>query len=254
MDANKNIVVIRDKESVIVRSLEKKFSEMGFNTVFSGIDIKEIQRYSNQAMLFVMYMPTQITENLIKSLVFISDMVMEHDQFFIAIGDKRHYDSLSINIPSIRKNIWLDRPLDMKELTSSVEEVMAAVQARFEKKNILIVDDDPTYARMIRDWLKDYYKTYVVTSGMQAIVFLSKNDIDLILLDYEMPVADGPHVFQMLKEDVKTASIPVIFLTGVGAKQSVAKVMALRPKGYFLKSTKRDELLKNIAEVFEKLK
>lgn len=254
MDTNNNVVVIRDKESVIVRSVEKKIGELGYTTVFSGVEIREIQRFANQAMVFVMYMPSDITENLIKSLVYISDMVTENDQFFIAIGDKKHYDSLVKNIPSIGKNIWLDRPLDMNMFTSVVEEVMAAVQARLKQKNILIVDDDATYARMVRDWLRDYYKTYVVTSGMQAITFLTKNKIDLILLDYDMPIVDGANVLQMLREDVKTASIPVIFLTSIVAKQKVANAMSLRPKGYFLKSTSRAELIKSIGDFFEEQK
>ncbi|MCR4690137.1 MAG: nicotinamide mononucleotide transporter [Lachnospiraceae bacterium] len=48
---------------------------------------------------------------------------------------------------------------------------------------------------------------------------------------------------QMLREEEETADIPVIFLTGVGTKEAVQRVMALKPDGYVLKSTTRDELL-----------
>ena len=58
-----------------------------------------------------------------------------------------------------------------------------------------------------------------------------------------MPVVDGPQVLQMLREEPETANIPVIFLTGIGTKEAVQRVMALKPSGYILKTTTRDDLL-----------
>ena len=112
-----------------------------------------------------------------------------------------------------------------------------------DKKKILIVDDDPSYAGMVRTWIKDIYKTTVVTAGMQAITFLLKNHVDLILLDYEMPVVDGPQVLQMLRSEPATADIPVVFLTGVSTKEEIMRVLALKPDGYILKTTPRDDIL-----------
>ena len=117
-----------------------------------------------------------------------------------------------------------------------------------DKKRILIIDDDPSYASMVREWIKDTYKTDVVTSGMHAITFLLKNPVNLILLDYEMPVVDGPQVLQMLREEEATSNIPVIFLTGNGTKEAVTRVMELKPEGYVLKSTTRDDLLKYLSK------
>ena len=78
---------------------------------------------------------------------------------------------------------------------------------------------------------------------MQAITYLLKTPVDLILLDYDMPVVDGPQVLQMLRQENATKDIPVVFLTGVGTKEEVERVMALHPSGYILKSTTRDNLL-----------
>ncbi len=115
-----------------------------------------------------------------------------------------------------------------------------------EKKRILIIDDDPTYAKMVREWLKEEFHVFVVVSGAQASTFFGKNTADLILLDIEMPVVNGPQVMNMLRKDVKTASIPVIFLTGVGDKASMVQAMSLRPSGYILKAAGREELLQQI--------
>ena len=117
-----------------------------------------------------------------------------------------------------------------------------------EDVEILIVDDDPAYAKMVREWIKYKYRVDIVTAGMQAISFLLKvkeeEPVDLILLDYEMPVVDGTQVLQMLRQEPATANIPVIFLTGNGNKDAVARVMELKPNGYLLKSTTRLDLVK----------
>ena len=90
----------------------------------------------------------------------------------------------------------------------------------------------------------------MVNSGLQAIKWLGKNTVDLILLDHEMPVTSGPQVLEMLRSDEETRNIPVMFLTGKSDKESVMKVVALKPEGYFLKTIQKEELLENLKEFF----
>ena len=90
----------------------------------------------------------------------------------------------------------------------------------------------------------------MANSGLQAIKWLAKNKVDLILLDHEMPVTTGPQVLEMLRNDPETQSIPVMFLTGKSDKESVMKVVALKPEGYFLKTIQKGELLEKLQEFF----
>ncbi len=145
---------------------------------------------------------------------------------------------------------WVNRPIDMENFDKLIEKSMRERKKPEDpgvKKRILIVDDDPSYAKMVREWIKDKYRVDIVTAGMQAISFLLKvkedEKVDVILLDYEMPVVDGPQVFQMLRQDHATEHIPVIFLTGNGTKEAVSRVMELKPNGYILKSTTKKDLL-----------
>jgi CheY-like chemotaxis protein len=131
-----------------------------------------------------------------------------------------------------------------------VTEYISKVSAGEKRKSVLIVDDDPRYLKLVREWLKDEYKVSMANSGLQAIKWLGKNKVDLILLDHEMPITTGPQVLEMLRSDEETRSIPVIFLTGKGDKESVMAVVALKPEGYFLKTIKREELLEKLREFF----
>jgi CheY-like chemotaxis protein len=122
------------------------------------------------------------------------------------------------------------------------------------RKNILLEDDDSTFLKMVKDWLSTKYRVTIVTSGAQALMYIADNTPDLILLDYEMPVTSGPQVLEMIRSESKVDSIPVIFLTGKGDRESVMKVLALKPDGYLLKSMERLKLIAAIDDFFEKRK
>ena len=84
-----------------------------------------------------------------------------------------------------------------------------------EKQTILIVDDVASNIQTLAGVLKGGYQLKVATSGERALELLSQeSNIDLILLDIEMPEMDGFEVLQKLKENHTTQNIPVIFVTG----------------------------------------
>lgn len=82
------------------------------------------------------------------------------------------------------------------------------------KKLVLIVDDTPTNITVVSGVLKDIYRTKVATNGEKALAIAAGPEKpDLVLLDIMMPGMDGYEVCRRLKDDRKTADIPVIFLT-----------------------------------------
>ena len=73
-----------------------------------------------------------------------------------------------------------------------------------------------------------------------------------MLLDYEMPIANGPQVLSMLKNDAQTEEIPVMFLTGHGDRESVLSVVGLSPVDYLLKTIDKPTLLQKLDDFFAK--
>ena len=67
-----------------------------------------------------------------------------------------------------------------------------------------------------------------------------------------MPVCDGVQVLQMIRSEEDFAKIPVFFLTGRVDKESITRVMPLRPEGYLLKSQQPADIKKNIDGYFRK--
>ncbi len=143
------------------------------------------------------------------------------------------------------------RPLDVKVLTDHLDMVVdySAVDESLRKK-VLIIDDDGAMLRMMKTWLSVKYHVYMASSGKIALTFLEQTHVDLVLLDYEMPVANGPQVLEMLKSDSETGDIPVMFLTGHGDKDRVLAVVDLKPADYLLKTIDKATLLSKLSDFF----
>lgn len=109
-------------------------------------------------------------------------------------------------------------------------------------KTILVIDDSPITLKIIREQLREFYNVVIVSSGKLALDYLADKMVDMILLDYDMPEMSGIDVMRKLKENAKTKSIPVVFLTGVSEKAKIAQALMLGPQGYLLKPIDRDKL------------
>ncbi len=135
-----------------------------------------------------------------------------------------------------------DEDGDSEELTESVE----------KKKKILVVDDSDFMRNRIIGLLAGNYEMTEADSSVSAIKNLTVDRPDLILLDYEMPVCDGRQTLEMIRSDKDIADIPVIFLTGRGDRETVQKVMELKPERYLLKTLPDERIKSNIDAFFEK--
>lgn len=246
---NLNIVMLGFQPSVVARGLEKKLVEAG-NSVTSIVGASfNLDQYMLTTSLFIFNLPTKIADDTeeLKTLIDVCNNLLAKGKKMIMVGEKEVWTTLARVYSKTGEFVWVYRPVEMNELNAAIDRALNGKPVKTAGNRILIVDDDPDYARMVRGWIKEFYRVDIVTAGMQAITFLLKaadnEPVDLILLDYEMPVVDGPQVLQMLRQEPATAHIPVVFLTGVGTRESVARVMALHPDGYILKSTTRDDLI-----------
>jgi len=81
-------------------------------------------------------------------------------------------------------------------------------------KTIFVVDDSDTCLSKAEEVLESQYRVMTLPSATKMFAMLEKIVPDLIMLDISMPEMDGHTALRMLKNNEKTANIPVIFLTG----------------------------------------
>ncbi|MCR5700514.1 MAG: response regulator [Lachnospiraceae bacterium] len=243
----KGIVIVSNQYSIVLKVVEKKLAALGYNVItVEGDDLQsEISGVGNA---YLLYLPADVMDNssAFDEIVRISDVLFKNTVDIILIGEQKYHTEFIEKVPFLSKYPWVDRPLDMHTLVSAIKHE----DTQDDTKNILIVDDDPSYARIVKAWIKDYYKVAMINESSEVVSFLEKNKVDLILLDYEMPVFNGPQVFGMIKENSELSGIPIVFLTGVDSEKTLNELTELNGDGYFFKNTSRDKLLDKIKEQF----
>jgi putative two-component system response regulator len=105
----------------------------------------------------------------------------------------------------------------LREDRAPQSEAAALPPARAGQPLILVCDDDPH----VRDFLvaflaREGYATVVATHGREALELVRQHPPDLVLLDVDMPEMNGFEACRALKQDERTALIPVTMLTGGG--------------------------------------
>lgn len=114
-----------------------------------------------------------------------------------------------------------------------------------KRKTILVVDDEVVNLDILSELL-DRFDVIDVTSGEEALEILSKEKIDLILLDILMPGMDGYEVCRTVKADKSLRHIPIIFITSKNDDLSIEHAYEIGASDYITKPFRHRELMARI--------
>jgi DNA-binding response OmpR family regulator len=114
-------------------------------------------------------------------------------------------------------------------------------------QTVLIVDDE----RNIRNVLDfslgaEGYRVLEACDGLEAMVMARREHPDLIILDVMMPHADGFEVCRRLKDDERTAAIPVILLTARNSREDRRHGERMKADAYISKPFSPNRLLETV--------
>lgn len=120
-------------------------------------------------------------------------------------------------------------------------------------KKILFIEDEESLQKVMKETLeKNGYSVISALDGESGIAFAKSENPDLILLDLILPKKDGFEVLETLKENSKTAVIPVIVLTNLEGSADIEKVLSLGARTFLVKSNySLDDVLLKVRNVFQ---
>lgn len=120
-----------------------------------------------------------------------------------------------------------------------------------ENKKILLVEDDPNFGTVLKDYLamNDYNVTHA-KNGMEGFEKFKKDDYDLCILDVMMPYKDGFTLAKEIRE--KNEEVPIIFLTAKAMKEDVLKGYKVGADDYLNKPFDSEVLLMKIKAIIQR--
>ena len=118
-------------------------------------------------------------------------------------------------------------------------------------KNVLVVDDVATNLMMVENALRGRYKLTLIKSGEQALRYLGKYDVDLILLDVMMPDMDGFETYRRIRNNGKDEETPIIFMTAAEEAEKEVEGLGLGALDFIRKPIVPEVMLKRIERILE---
>jgi CheY-like chemotaxis protein len=120
---------------------------------------------------------------------------------------------------------------------------------------ICYVEDDEDIQRIVRMSLERIGKMTVEVVGNPtlAIDAMLAFRPDLVMLDWMMPLLDGPALFRLMKQRPEISAIPVVFITAKAAQRDLDELLAMGAVGTISKPFSPKDLPEQLREIWAKL-
>ncbi|HCJ07831.1 MAG TPA: hypothetical protein DHV96_05550 [Lachnospiraceae bacterium] len=255
-------VLITGRNQVIMDDFFKYTAEY-FDTISTSMRYEDINRHLDMCNLDIfVYCASSEPRNEILKLVSLKRKITRQNIVFVIIGSEEDCEDFQkigiymvdlaltkpISIDQIRERIFkfMHEKEEEEEETKEEKQHLEVVRVENRRKHVLIIDDDPTMLKLIKEYLHNNYQVATAISGKIAYKFLEMKKTDLILLDYEMPVENGPQILEKLRKNNLVNGVPVLFLTGITDRDKIKKALQMKPQGYLLKPIDKEKLLGTI--------
>ncbi len=115
------------------------------------------------------------------------------------------------------------------------------------KHTILVVEDEEDIRTLIVYNLeREGFSVVDLASGEEALAYLGKHSVDLVVLDIMLPEMDGLAVCRHIRSDTKWQSLPVIMVTAKAEEAEVVVGLELGADDYLCKPFKTRELVARV--------
>jgi CheY-like chemotaxis protein len=114
--------------------------------------------------------------------------------------------------------------------------MIASPQLRSTTRTVLVVDDDDDVRGLLRATIeRGVHRVVEATDGAEALGLIGRAAPDLVLLDVNMPVMDGPELCRRLKANPATRAITVLMLTAAAQDDDRRRGLEAGADGYLTK-------------------
>jgi two-component system chemotaxis response regulator CheY len=119
---------------------------------------------------------------------------------------------------------------------------------------VLVVDDFATMRRIVKGVLKQLGFSDIIEAenGSSALDELKKENVGLIVSDWNMPKMTGLDLLKAVREDEKLKSIPFIMVTAEGQKENVLEAVKAGVSNYIVKPFTPETFNEKLVKVFGK--
>ncbi|MBO6108424.1 MAG: hypothetical protein J6P16_03355, partial [Eubacterium sp.] len=181
---DKEVMLIGNTKSFMFNAIANGLEHDGFKTTRVPLSEDDIRREGVLQPFWILYLDEEtVGKEFRDQYSFVKENVLMNNPRFMIIGHDDELQDIYQFIPQDIITKTYPRPINVQQLVSDMNRIIADEEGGEVKKRILIVDDTPASLHSLQKSLLQRYDVYMCNSGMSAITFLVKDRVDLILLD-----------------------------------------------------------------------
>jgi len=117
--------------------------------------------------------------------------------------------------------------------------------------HLLVIDDEPFIGRIVRlEFERGPYRVSIAHDGDEGLQFLREHpDVDIVLLDVNMPARSGLDVLAEVREDPQLRGVPFIVLTAAGQSATAERARTLGAAAFVTKPFSPKKLFRQVATI-----
>ena len=169
---------------------------------------------------------------------------INHDirsKIIVLTGDNDHQRRSHIFESGILDYFSKSNPVH--KIIDDIKKLLCTVKIN-SRINILLVDDSAFMRKTLTSILSPKRFNLIESiNGQDGLAVLDKNEIHLVILDYEMPVMNGIEFIESVKQKVKYLDLPIIMLSGNDDKNVIARALKNGASDFLKKPFVTEELL-----------
>jgi len=127
--------------------------------------------------------------------------------------------------------------------------------------NVLIVDDSKIVRRVLDNTVRRFFQppkwnsieTFQAENGKEAMALMMQEDIDIVLLDWNMPQMNGEEVVEAIRQNKDWNKTRIIMATTEGSKASVIKMIKKGANGYMVKPFNEEAVFKTLETISSRM-
>lgn len=127
------------------------------------------------------------------------------------------------------------------------------LQPRIAALRVLVVDDDHYMRKVVRTMLMaiGVKAVYEAPDGIAGLEAIRRENPDLVIVDWEMPMIDGAQFARMVRSpgEFPIPDVPIIMLSGHGDRWRVVQAVSIGAHEYLLKPVSTQSLLDRIVAI-----
>jgi DNA-binding SARP family transcriptional activator len=154
----------------------------------------------------------------------------------------------------LKRELHVEPDADTRRLFQQIAQLRTKRSAEPEsgqgatRKRVLVVEDNQLNRELTSALLKnDGYDVVLAQDGAEALMTLGREQVDLMLLDIDLPFIDGHRLLEAVKE--KGINVPAIFVSGLPGEEPELRAFAIGAADFIRKPVKNNVLLARVARV-----